>query len=158
MKSLKKSSFQTCMQVWWTLTPPCYSKIEIQSCPRVVRLGIASCITKSVIRVRTNHLFFLFFCFLFFPWSFATSLHCWSSSCLATTSCSPSLLTSVHHARLLWCFSGPWSSWGPPPHSPHEHGYHVHAPHLRRPARCHCLHWCNVSGLWGDCNYMNVIK
>lgn len=35
------------------------TQFEVQSCPRVVRLGIASCITKSVIisaGVKTNHL------------------------------------------------------------------------------------------------------
>lgn len=55
---------------------------------------------------------------------------------IITTSCSPSLWTSSHHARLLWCSSGPWSFWGPPPHSPHVYGCHVCAPHLLSTAHC----------------------
>lgn len=99
------------------------------------------------------------------PWSLATSLHNqtmysaffllrdleWqklhtplkatskrmSCVCLWISSISPSLWTSSHHARLLWCSSGPWSFWGPPPHSPHVYGCPAPAPRPLWPARHH---------------------
>lgn len=162
LKNTEKSTFQTCMQVWWDLTPsllkiwgavmpPCGligNSIMQNSLNQWLSQNKLFVSPQEIISKQRIHKL---------PWSFATCLHRWSS-CLATTSCCPSLLTSVHRARLLWCFSGPWSSWGPPPHSPHAYGCHVDAPHLRRPARCQCLHWCNVSGLWGNFYNINVIK